>query len=378
VAPLKLPAGLARAAAGTETPFYFYDATALARSAARWRLAARGRAKIFYPYKCNRHPPVLDHLAAEGFGAEINVPADLPGAVARGVGRGRLLVHGPAKARDFIDAAIAAGATLVADGLEDADAMFARGRALGRQAPYLLRLRSADARAGQRAFGMAPADVPVLVERARRYGHPPPSGLAFHLGTGLPGPAPFRRTIRMLAPIAAFLRDAGAPVRILDAGGGFSSPAESRFDDRGRPQRSAWTDPGTIVTDLTREIARRIGDPEVWIEPGRALVAEAFHLVARVIRVRGGKEIFLDASRVGHGFFVARGAHPIATLPARRGRKVSIVVAGPLGTDLDVFIRRSRMVLPREGDVIVIGAVGAYNLIAANAWAGPIPRVVTG
>jgi diaminopimelate decarboxylase len=378
VAPLKLPAALAGAAARTETPFYFYDPRALARAAARWRRAARGQAKIFYPYKCNRHPPVLDRLAAEGFGAEINVPADLSGAVARGVGGGRLLVHGPAKGREFIDAAISAGATLVADGLEDADAMFARCRALGRRVPYLLRLRSADARAGQRAFGMAPADVPVLVESARRSGLPPPAGLAFHLGTGLPGPAPFLRTIRTLAPIAAFLRDAGAPVRILDAGGGFSSPAESRFDDSGTPQRSAWTEPATIVRDLTREIERRIGDPEVWLEPGRALVAEAFHLVARVVRVRGERGIYLDASRVGHGFFVARGAHPVATLPSRRGPKVSVDIAGPLGTDLDVFIRRARMVCPREGDVLVIGAVGAYNLIAANEWAGPIPPVVTG
>jgi diaminopimelate decarboxylase len=65
-------------------------------------------------------------------------------------------------------------------------------------------------------------------------------------------------------------------------------------------------------------------------------------------------------------------------LPSRRGPKVSVDIAGPLGTDLDVFIRRARMVCPREGDVLVIGAVGAYNLIAANEWAGPIPPVVTG
>jgi diaminopimelate decarboxylase len=378
VAPLKSLAGLAKAAEGAKTPFYFYDEMALSRAAARWRRAVRRQGEIFYPYKCNRHPPVLDRLAAEGFGAEINVPADLARARARGIEGDRLLVHGPAKAREFIDAAIAAGATLVADGLEDADAMLGRCRALGRRAPYLLRIRSADARAGQRAFGMAPGDVPALVERARRAGHPLPSGLAFHLGTGLPGPAPYLRSIRSVAPIAAFLRDAGAPVKIFDVGGGFSSSSESRFDDRGRSRRPGWTEPEAIVRDLSREIARRIGDPEVWFEPGRALVAEAFHLVARVIRARGEREIFLDASRVGHAFFVARGAHPVAAFPSRRGRPVQIVIAGPLGTDLDVFIRRVRMVPPREGDVIVIGAVGAYNLIAANAWAGPIPPVVSG
>jgi diaminopimelate decarboxylase len=132
---LKRRAALAAAAARAETPFYFYDASALARAADRWLRAAGRRAKIFYPYKCNRYPPLLDDLAAAGFGAEINVPGDLSRAIRRRIGPGRLVVHGPAKADDFIDAAIAAGATLVADGIEDADAIFGRGRALGRRPP---------------------------------------------------------------------------------------------------------------------------------------------------------------------------------------------------------------------------------------------------
>jgi len=364
------------AAAGAPTPFYLYDAGALARAADRWRRAAGRRAKIFYPYKCNRHPPLLDHLAAAGFGAEINVPADLSRAVGRGIGPDRLVVHGPAKAGNFIDAAIAAGATLVADGIEDADAIFGRSRALGRRTPYLLRVRSTQAREGQRDLGMPAADAAAVLARARRGGHPPPSGLAFHLGTGVPGPGPYFGAIRSVAGIAAVLREAGAPVRILDLGGGFTTSAESRFDDRGRPRRSAWTEPAAIVGDLASEVARRIGDPELWIEPGRALAAEAFDLVTRVVRVRGRREIFVDASRMAHGFFVSRGRHPVESIPARRGAAAVLSIAGPLGTDLDVFVRRARMVVPRVGDLLVIGAVGAYNLIAANEWAGPIPPVV--
>jgi diaminopimelate decarboxylase len=376
VAPLKRREALAAAAARAKTPFYFYDAIALQRAADRWRRAAGSRAKIFYPYTCNRHPPLLDHLAAAGFGAEINVAGDLSRAIGRRIGADRLVVHGPAKAEDFIDAAIAAGATLVADGIEDADAIFGRGRALDRRPPYLLRVRSPHARAGQRDLGMPPADAAAILERARRGGHPLPSGLAFHLGTGLPGPGPYLGSIRSVARTAALLREAGAPVRILDVGGGFSTAAESRFDDRGRLHRSTWTEPATIVRDLVSEVRRRIGDPEIWIEPGRALVAEAFHLVTRVVRVRGKREIFVDASRMSHGFFVSRGEHPIASIPARRGPSVMAAIAGPLGTDLDVFVRGIRMAVPRVGDVLVIGAVGAYNLIAANEWAGPVPPVV--
>ena len=376
MASVKLPSGLR--AAGSPTPFYFYDEEALGRAAVRWKRAARSGVKVFYPYKCNRHPALLDRLAREGFGAEINIAADMPEAAARGIAGARLVVQGPAKAASFIDRALGVGATLVADGPEDTAAIFGRARALGRTPRYLLRLRAEGARAGQRAFGMDAGEVARIVDLARRSSQPRPAGLAFHLGTGLPGIAPYRRTILAAARIAALLREAGSPVEILDVGGGFSSAAESRYDDRGRPHRVRWTEPERIVRDLTSEVRRRIGEPEIWIEPGRALVAEAFLLVSRVIRVRAQREIFVDASRMAHGFFIARGSHPVAAIPPRRGRRSLVSIAGPLGTDLDVFVRRARMVPPREGDLLVFGAVGAYNLIAANGWAGPVPPVIAG
>jgi hypothetical protein len=31
---------------------------------------------------------------------------------------------------------------------------------------------------------------------------------------------------------------------------------------------------------------------------------------------------------------------------------------------------------PRAGDLVVIAGVGAYNLIAANEWAGSLPETV--
>ena len=360
------------------TPYYSYDEEAFARAVDRWKSAASSGVRVFYPYKCNRHPAVLDFVARQGFGAEINIAADMPEAAARGIAGDRLVVQGPAKTAAFIDGALNAGATLVADGPEDADAIFGRSHALGRTPRYLLRLRSEDARAGQRAFGMDEGEVFPTVDRARRTSLPPPAGLAFHLGTGLGGIAPYRRTIRAVSRLAPSLREAGAPVMILDVGGGFSSAAESRYDDRGRPHRCRWTEPERIVSDLTSDVRRRLGEPEIWIEPGRALVAAAFHLVSRVIRVREGREIFVDASRMAHGFFIARGTHTITAKPARRGQPRTCLIAGPLGTDLDVFVRRIRMVPPREGDLLVFGAVGAYNLIAANGWAGALPPIVEG
>jgi len=358
------------------TPFYLYDPARLASAARRWKDAAEGRARLFYPYKTNRHPAVLDFLAEERFGAEINIAADLPGALARDLTGRRLVVQGPAKTPDLVDRVIAAGGTLVADGPEDLALVLARGREARRRPEYLIRIRTPEARAGQRAFGLEASDVPALARRAVRAGAPP-LGVAFHLGTGIPSSAPYRAALRSASRTALALRALGAPPAVIDVGGGFSSPGESRFDDRGRRRRAVWTDPGQIVARLCADARHSFADAEVWMEPGRAIVADAFRLVCRVLRVRGGREVFVDASRMAHGFFVARGSHPLEFLPKRKGRPQPLVIAGPLGTDLDVFVRRVVAVVPREGDRIVIGNVGAYNLIAANTWAGPVPPVIT-
>ncbi len=90
-----------------------------------------------------------------------------------------------------------------------------------------------------------------------------------------------------------------------------------------------------------------------------------------------GTRVYLDASRLAHAFFVARGVHPIAVLPTRRGAPRRFALAGRLGVGLDVFADPVRLPPVRPDDLVVIGAVGAYNVNAANAWAGPIPPVVT-
>jgi diaminopimelate decarboxylase len=79
---------------------------------------------------------------------------------------------------------------------------------------------------------------------------------------------------------------------------------------------------------------------------------------------------------MSHAFFVPRGRHPFAASPLRGAHAPASEVAGALPVGLDVFSSGERVGRPRPGDVVVIGAVGAYNLIAANEWAGEMPEIV--
>jgi diaminopimelate decarboxylase len=364
-----------RAARRRPTPFYLFDPAELLRQASAWRRAADAAepAEVFYPYKCNRAAPVVEILARRGLGAEVTTLPDLQTAAGLGLSGQRLVVQGPAKSAALLDAGLAAGALFVADGREDALALLSRARAVGTTPRYLLRFAPCAASEEQRTFGLPACELLALAREISRRGATAPEGLAFHLGTGIPSTAPY---LRALAEVAAL----GVPIERLDMGGGFAAHSESRLDARGRP-RPAGTAPEAILSPLARS-ARRLFGPGVRlaVEPGRALVSGSFHLIARVVRVReaaGQTTVYIDASRLSHAFFVALGRHPIAALPARRGPRRDVCLAGPLGVGLDVFTSTARIPLPAPGDLIVIGSVGAYNLNAANGWAGPIAPVVS-
>ena len=83
----------------------------------------------------------------------------------------------------------------------------------------------------------------------------------------------------------------------------------------------------------------------------------------------------MDASRLAHAYFVPRGRHTFTPVP-RRGAGSRLAVAGPLPVGLDVFSTGEQIGRARAGDLVLIESVGAYNLIAANAWAGPVPVAV--
>ncbi len=78
---------------------------------------------------------------------------------------------------------------------------------------------------------------------------------------------------------------------------------------------------------------------------------------------------------MSHAFFVPRGRHAFVADPAPRRGAVRSRFAGRCRRT-STSSRRAPIGRPRAGDLLVIGSVGAYNLIAANAWSGGVPTVV--
>ena len=189
-----------RAARDHATPFYLFDRQGARENIRRWRDLAGDFAEVFYPYKCNRHPALLDLTQRGGLGAEVTIAPDVDEARSRLSGE-RIVFQGPAKDPRSVLRVLASGGWLVADSPEDATAILSAARELPVAPKYLLRLRPKSAEPEQGRFGMEEREVLALARRILRQGLPAPGGLAFHLGTGLAGHAGHTAAIRAAAGV---------------------------------------------------------------------------------------------------------------------------------------------------------------------------------
>ena len=237
--------------------------------------------------------------------------------------------------------------------------------------------------AGASKFGMTETEATGLVEwltvNARRRDpaarDPPARRVAAACGRcvarrGPPGPGGRRRCC------AAELDDFDT----LDVGGGFPVlPLDEPGPD---PARFARELPALLDAVPADRRPTRLA-----IEPGRALVARAGWLVARVLHVRerGGRQVVLDAGMtelIRPALYGAR--HPIVAL-TDRGPPIEPgapdLATRPTGRRSDLRVdRRPRHARPpalRRGDLVAIADTGAYAASLASTYNGrPRPAQV--
>jgi diaminopimelate decarboxylase/aspartate kinase len=184
-------------------------------------------------------------------------------------------------------------------------------------------------------------------------------GLHAHSGSGI-------RTAGAWLEVALYLRAAAErfpAVRVLDVGGGLGVPE--------RPSQGALD-----LSELGESLRRfKEANPqfEVWLEPGRFLVAEAGVLLARVTQIKRKGEILYVGVETGMNSLIRPalyGAyHPIVNLtrldePATE----SVQVVGPICESGDVLGRARRLPPSREGDVFLIGNAGAYGRVMSSEY----------
>jgi diaminopimelate decarboxylase len=220
--------------------------------------------------------------------------------------------------------------------------------------------------AGASKFGMTETEVALAIEASGGPGGPlRPRGIHLHVGSQLGAIDAWRDAVRKALAVAALWRGSIASFDTVDLGGGFPVLPESQ------PAPSV----GRFARELPALLEAIPADrrpTRLAVEPGRALVARAGWLVARVLHVRdrGGRQVVLDAGMtelIRPALYGAR--HPILALVDRPGDPAPTRVEGPVCESTDSLGIHELPILHR-GDLVAIADAGAYAASLASSYNG--------
>ncbi|MBL8226118.1 MAG: bifunctional aspartate kinase/diaminopimelate decarboxylase [Chromatiales bacterium] len=350
--------------AATRQEAYVYDLDTV-RSQAERLLALKNVGRVCFAMKANGAPDVLRTLHAAGVAFECVSPGEI--ARLRSLFPGldpRRILYTPnfAPRGDYV-AGLEAGVWLTLDNLHplrEWGELF-RGRELflridpgqGRGHHKHVRTAGSHSKFGIPLFELEEARQLVAKAGAKVV------GLHAHVGSGILASETWQRVGADLVAIAQDFPD----VRVLDLGGGLGVPEKA-----GQP----GLDLAAVDASLAEIRAARPGT-EIWLEPGRFLVAEAGVLLATVTQTKGKGQVRYVGISTGMNSLIRPalyGAyHEIANL-TRWGQPATEVatVVGPICETGD-SLGTDRLLPPcQEGDVILIANAGAYGYVMSSHY----------
>lgn len=335
------------------TPLLVVSRSVLAEQYAALRRALPG-VELHYAMKANPEPEVLRTLARLDAAVEVAGHAEAEAALVSGFAADRVLHTHPCAAEADLTASCRAGVRWFTFDSQEQLHKLARCAPAAR---LVLRLAVSPGAAAidlSARFGASLAEADSLLAAAGERGLTV-AGLAFHVGSQCLDPLAFVSALGVAREVWDRAAQAGQRLELLSLGGGFPAPAAQgvlQLNDYCAPIRRALEEHfGTIRC-------------RVVAEPGRALVAEAGTLLARVVarRTRGEQICYtLDDGVYGSLSSVYHDRLELPLLVERQGPLHASLLAGPTCAPQDVLARDVLLPVLEEGDLMLIPAMGAYS-----------------
>ncbi|WP_412731086.1 bifunctional aspartate kinase/diaminopimelate decarboxylase [Dyella aluminiiresistens] len=348
--------------AAEATPRYVYHLPTV-RSQAQSLKQLGAVDRLHYAVKANTHPAILSALAEEGFAFECVSPGELDAVSATVPTEVPLLFTPNFASRSDFERGLATRATITLDALypvEHWGELF-RGREvslrvdLGRGLGHHEKVRTGGS--GSK-FGLPVDQLDSFLRHADAHGITV-RGLHAHLGSGILDPKHWGEVYGQLASLAERI----GSIAFLNIGGGLgvpSHPGEARLDL-------------AALDTVLRQVKAAYPHYQLWMEPGRYLVADAGVLLARVTQTKGKggwRYLGVDTgmnSLIRPALYDAW--HEIANL-SRLGEEADglFQVVGPICESGDVLGSDRRLPEPAEGDVVLIAQAGAYGKVMSSPY----------
>jgi diaminopimelate decarboxylase len=366
------------------TPFYLYDRETMDASVWDYKNALASYyprpASVTYAGKAYLGKAIARWASTHNLLVDCTGEGEIAIAIAGGVLRDHILVHGVNKSDADLRSAIQNAGTIVVDNLtelarikevfSDSDVKF----------PTLwLRLLPGVAvdthhvhtQTGQHdsKFGMTSEELLQAAAYCRQH-HLPLNGIHFHQGSNFRDVAPLQAAIELGLDLAKQIGFSGD--WHFCPGGGWGVA----YHEDELPQPNAADYVRVIAQNvIAGSKVRGIAYPHLHLEPGRSLVARAGVAVYRVgvIKKRGNKTwILTDGGMTDNPRYAMYGARysclPVSNPGAERSGVVSI--AGPYCESGDILIENLPMPDVKVGDLLAIPAAGAYQLSMSSNYNG--------
>ncbi len=337
--------------------------------------------RAFYAGKAFLTTAMAGFLKEQGMGLDVVSGGELYTALAAGFNMKNIVFHGNVKTADEIRLALTHDVGyVVVDSLDELRLINDIAQSMGRKAPVLLRLTPgieahthAFIQTGQfdSKFGFAMVDGihEVAVRTALSSAHITLKGFHAHIGSQIFDEDPFvHNAERLMAFVQVLWEERGFWPEVLDIGGGFGV------------QYTRTDDPPEITRILSRVdqtvsamTPSRCPAPTVFIEPGRAIVAEAgvtIYQVNATKSVSGGKQYVAVDGGMGDNIrpalYQAEYTAQIEGKP--NAGYIPYTVAGRYCESGDIIIRHMALPPVEVGDFLVVFGTGAYNYAMSSNY----------
>ncbi len=366
------------------TPLYIYDRATMDSAVADYKSALASHypttGSVTYAGKAFLNLAIAQWTQFHELSVDCTGKGEIAMAVAGGVPREHILVHGVNKSSADLESALKHAGTVVVDNLTELKRITAQFTLTNYQLPNLcLRLlpgiavatHHAHTQTGQQdsKFGMTSAEIMEAAEFCKA-NDLPLTGIHFHQGSNFRDASPLKAAIELgldLAGEIGFTNEWH-----FSPGGGWGVAYHE--DELPQPDSNEYV--RTIAENVIDGCkARGLTLPHLHLEPGRSLVARAGVAVYKVgvIKRRGDKVwILTDGGMTDNPRYAMYGARysclTVSNPGEARSEKVSI--AGPYCESGDVLIEDLPMPKIEEGDLIAIPASGAYQLSMSSNYNG--------
>jgi diaminopimelate decarboxylase len=335
------------------------------------------KVQVLFAAKANGNLAVMRALSHLGAGADIFSSGELHLALGAGMQAEKLLFNGSSKTPDDLFLAVRNGVKVSVDSLDELHQLNAVAETTGKMAEIAFRVNPAlevpthpkiATGLATSKFGIPHKEIPAAYREALACKNVKPVGLHCHIGSQILDIEPFARATEVMVRIAKDLTDMGVNLEFIDIGGGLGIPYYHDTDPAPTPEDYA----ARVVPVFKAGIEACGITPELWVEPGRSLVADSTVLLTRVNSTKAAHKRFANVD-AGFNLLIRPAMYDayhevIVANKANARLTTEYTVTGPICETGDILAHDRKLPPLASGDIIAVLDTGAYGFAMSSQY----------